>query len=105
MLTRTKQRQVQSPPQTVNDGDASLSSESGYEEVDPPRLLAQGWRDLWSQQEFTRQQSQVPDEVQVTSPARNLAEVDLSLETVDIPDAHLPPIADLDADREGSRCK
>lgn len=100
-VTRTQQRQTQSPTQIVSNGDDPLSSESEYEDVDPPRPLAKEWRDLLSQPEFAPgQQSQDTDEVQVASPARNLAEVDLNQETVDIPIVDLPPFTDPDAGRD-----
>lgn len=50
-VVQTCQRQIQSPTQTVNDGDALLSSGSDYEEVHPPRPLGIGWGDLWPQPE------------------------------------------------------
>ena len=49
-------------------------------------------------------QTQVLDEVPVAPPVGNLAEVDLSLDTVNIPDADPPPILDPEGVRRRSRC-
>lgn len=99
--TRTQQRRAQSSTQLVNHEDEPLSSESDYEDVDPPRQISIEWKDLLSQPEFCpRQLSQFADEVQVASPARDPAGVDQSLETDDVPDADLPPTTDPDTDRD-----
>ena len=106
-ITRTQQGQVQSPTQIVDNGDTTSSSESDDEDVNPTRPLAMSWGDFLSQPEFASiqpTQTQVLDEVPVAPPVGNLAEVDLSLDTVNIPDADPPPILDPEGVRRRSRC-
>lgn len=99
-LTRA-QGHVQSQTQTFSIDDAPYSSESDYEDVDPPRPLTVGWRDLLPQSELVaRPQRHVISEVQDPPVARNLTGVDLCSETSNILDAAPYPPTDPDTERD-----
>lgn len=100
-VTRTQQRRTRSSTPIISNGDDFPTSGSDYEDVNPPRPLTLEWRGLLSQPEFViREPTRVIEDVPAAALARDLAEVDPSVESVDIPDVHLPPSPDPDAGRE-----
>lgn len=99
-VTRTRsQAQSLTPKDSIDD--ALCSSESDYEDVDPPRPLTVQWRDILPQSLLVaRSQRQVTSEVQDPPVARNLPGVDLHLETCNIPDDARSPTIDPDTERD-----
>ena len=101
--TRAQNRQAQSPIQ-INTGDTTLSSESDYGDEPTPRPLAAEWRDRMLQPGSRMMpQHQVTEEVQVTSPVRNLAEAEPIPPTADIAGTDLTPDSDPDSDSDLER--